>query len=277
MDKISSLIGRHTFNARVFFNGDFCDTNEFVEDDKSGHLHLVRKGPVIFSHREAPAIRIDEPTMVYYPRGTGHRLQVPEGESATLLCATISFQDGSQNLLARVLPECLRLPLAERTMLGATLELLFAEASAAAAGRDVILDRLCDVLMVQMIRYQFESGAMPTGLLAGLADKQLSLALVAMHERPQEPWDLHSLGGVACMSRTRFAEHFRAIVGTAPGEYLTQCRIRLARHLLLQGMPVKAVSAKTGYASAAAFTRAFTKYAGMSPRQWGRAPGGAGD
>ena len=268
MDKISSLVGRYSFRARVFFNGVFCDANAFAEDKSAGQLHLVRKGPVIFRHEGAAPLRVDAPAMVFYPRGTAHTLEIPDGASATLLCAHISFEDGGANPLARALPACLHLPLADMPALAHTLELLFAEAAAKAQGRDVILDRLCDVLMIQVLRHEFETGTVSVGLLAGLADRQLAPALGAIHARPHEPWQLESLAREACMSRARFTEHFRNVVGIPPGEYLTRWRIGVAQDLLRKGMAVKVVSSQAGYTSAPAFTRAFTALVGASPRQW---------
>ncbi|MFC4930764.1 AraC family transcriptional regulator [Massilia sp. GCM10023247] len=268
MDKISSLVGRYSFRARVFFNGVFCDANAFAQDTEAGQLHLVRSGPVIFRQEGLPPLRVDTPAMVFYPHGSAHALEVPDGASAKLLCAHICFEDGGANPLARALPACLHLPFSSVRALEHTIELLFAEASCANQGREVILDRLCDVLMIQVLRHQFEHGSLSVGLLAGLADRQLAPALAAIHERPHEPWQLETLAREACMSRARFTEHFRNVVGMPPGEYLTRWRIGLAQDLLRKGMPVKVVSGQAGYTSAPAFTRAFTGLVGVSPRQW---------
>ena len=271
VDKLSTLISRYGFDARVFFNGQFCDANQFHEDGRAGHLHLVREGPVVFTHDHAAPVRIDDPTMVFYPRGMRHRLEVPHGASATLLCANVSFARGYGNPLARALPDFIRVPLAGAGSLQPTLELLFAEAAGAAPGRDAILDRVCDILVIRLLREQLEQGAVDAGLLAALADPHLAPVLDAMHDRPQEPWQLESLSSLARMSRARFTEHFRTVVGVPPVEYLSRWRIGLACRLLRQGMSVKAVSAAVGYTSAPAFTRAFTEHMGMSPRSWLRA------
>ena len=268
MDKLSSLVGRHTFNARIFFNGGFCDANQFHENGVSGHLHLVRQGPVEFVHDDGSVLRADVPSLVFYPRGMRHRLQVPAGYTASLLCADIVFEDGVANPLAKVLPDCLHTPLSEIAGLNATLDLLFGEAAGSAPGRELILDRMCDVLLIQVIRREFETGNLSPGLLAGLADRQLALALAAIHERPDEAWTLQSLAATACMSRAAFAEHFRKLVGVPPGEYLTRWRLSLGGRLLRQGLPVKLVSSQTGYTSPSTFTRAFTAQMGASPRDW---------
>jgi AraC-like DNA-binding protein len=268
MDKLSTILGRHAFNAKIFFNGDFCDANRFADTGRAGHLHLVRTGVVEFVHDDGVIVRADVPSLVFYPRGMAHWLQVPAGHTASLLCAEIVFEDGLTNPLARVLPDCLHLPLAEIPGLGTTLELLFAEAAHPRQGRELILDRLCDVLLIQVIRREFDTGKLSSDLLAGLTDRHLSLALAAMHERAHEAWTLQSLATVACMSRAAFTEHFREVMGLPPGEYLTRWRINLAGKLLRQGMPVKQVSARTGYTSTTAFTRAFAALMGASPRAW---------
>ena len=268
MDHLSSLVGRHTFNARIFFNGSFCDANEFRPNGVSGHLHLVRQGPVEFVHDDGSVVRADLPALVFYPRGSKHRLQVPPGHTASLLCADIVFEDGMANPLTRVLPDWLHLPLSGIAGLDATLDLLFGEAAGAAPGRELILDRMCDVLLIQVIRREFETGKLSPGLLAGLTDRHLSPVLAAIHDRPREPWVLQSLAGVACMSRAAFAEHFREVIGMPPGEYLTRWRLTLGGRLLRQGLPVKLVSSRTGYSSPSTFTRAFTARMGTSPRDW---------
>jgi AraC-like DNA-binding protein len=270
MDKLSTLLGRYTFNARVFFNGDFCETNEFTEDREAGHLHLVREGPIVFIHEDGAVLRVDEPSMVFYPRGMKHGLEVPAGATARLLCARVAFDRGSANPLAGMLPDCIQIPLGDMTPMRHTLDLLFCEASQSEQGREVILDRLCDVLMTQVIRHQLDTGYLGGGVLAGLADPQLAPVLAAIHARAHEPWQLQSLAGLACMSRAGFSEHFRTLVGVPPIEYLTRWRIGLACKLLRQGLPVKAVSAQAGYTSAAAFTRAFTEHLGVSPSLWVR-------
>lgn len=268
MDTLSALLGRHAFNARIFFNGSFCDTNQFVPNGKSGHLHLVRSGPVEFVHDDDSVVRADQPALVFYPRGTSHRLQVPDGHTASLLCADVVFEAGPANPLVQVLPACLHLPLSEIAALGTSTRLLFDEALGELPGRDLLLDRLCDVLLIQVIRREFQTGRLPLELLSGLADCHLSLALAAIHDRPEEPWTLQMLASVANMSRAAFSEHFRTLMGVPPGEYLTRWRIALGCRLLRQGLPLKLVSTRTGYTSASTFARAFSAQVGASPREW---------
>lgn len=268
MDRLSQLLQRHPLHARVFFNGDFCDANRFHEDGVSGHLHLVRTGRAEFVHDDGSVLRVEEPALVFYPRGRNHLLRIPDGAGATLLCARIAFGDGAGNPLLRVLPDCMHLPLAAAAGIEETLAFLFREAGQDTPGRDLVLDRLCDILLVQLIRGEFDSGRLSPGLLAGLGDRYLAAALAAIHDRPDEAWTLPALAAEACMSRAAFAAHFSAVLGMPPGEYLGRWRMALAVRLLRQGVPVKLVSMRTGFTSPSTFTRAFTARMGASPRAW---------
>ena len=103
-------------------------------------------------------------------------------------------------------------------------------------------------------------------MLAGLADPRLAKALTAIHDAPKKSWTLDDLAGIAGMSRTRFAEHFRARIGQTPIDYLTVWRMTVARQLLARGKPVKSVALQVGYQSAAAFSRVFSRVTGQAPR-----------
>jgi transcriptional regulator GlxA family with amidase domain len=111
------------------------------------------------------------------------------------------------------------------------------------------------------------SGLLEGGVLAGLADPRLARALTAMHEAPGKPWSLEDLADAAGMSRTRFAERFRAVIGRTPIDYLTLWRMTVARQRLAKGKPVKSVAVEVGYDSAAAFSRVFSRIVGHPPRE----------
>lgn len=264
---LSALTGRFRFNGQAA-----ADTAAGPRPDGeaalAGQLYLVRQGPAVFADEHGLPLRVDGTALVFYPRGLRHRVQALPGAGASVACATIAFQNGDADPLAWTLPDRICIALDRTAPLRHTLELLFAEAAQPARGRDTVLDRVCDVLMVQILRHAFDQAWLDGGVLAGLADRQLGPVLSAMHARPASPWQLQSLAAIACMSRTGFIEHFRNVVGVSPLEYLTRWRMDLACRLLREGVPVKVVSGQAGYRSQPAFTRAFTEHVGVSPRHW---------
>lgn len=135
----------------------------------------------------------------------------------------------------------------------------------------LLADRLFEVLLLQMLRWLLDQPAhsgIQSGVLAGLAHPKLARVLTAVHKQPGADWSLERMAQAAGMSRSGFAAEFKAAVGTPPGDYLLRWRVSIAQAQLRSGTAVKSVSDALGYASPAAFSRAFTQVVGASPRAW---------
>lgn len=264
MDPFAALFAHAAPSARTFFTGTLCKTEQFSD---VGHLHLLKGGALTVMQAGKADLELREPTLLFCPRGQAHRIAGDPERGADLVCATVELGGAEVNPIAQGLPECVLLPLAAHPALEPVCNLLIGEAFAEGGGRKTALDRLFDYLLILIIRHVVESGAVSTGVLAGLADPHLAKALTAMHEAPNKPWKLEDLADIAGMSRTRFAEHFRKLVGRTPIEYLTVWRMTIARQLLGKGKPVKSVAVLVGYDSAAAFSRVFRRVTGQPPRE----------
>lgn len=137
-------------------------------------------------------------------------------------------------------------------------------------GREVVLARLLEVLLIEALRSSSGPAAAP-GLLRGLADDHLAAALRGMHDRPTHGWTVAELAREAALSRSTFFERFRREVGGAPMEYLLGWRMALAKTLLLrERVGVAKVAVQVGYSSASTFTVAFTRHVGVPPIQYAR-------
>ena len=76
------------------------------------------------------------------------------------------------------------------------------------------------------------------------------------------------------MSRTVFATRFNALVNDPPLAYLTDWRMQLARHLLLESyLPIIDVAERTGYKSEASFGRVFKRHFNAPPAGFQHAGG----
>ncbi len=266
-DSLSALFARFGPGARVFHTGDFCRASTFAEDDGAGHLHMVKNGTLVVTENGEEIARVEGPGLVFYPRGTAHRL-APVGPAATVLCAMVDLGGGGEGPLARTFPERLVLSGEDAIPLDPLFDLLFTEAFDRRFGRQAALDGLVLFFMVRLIRHLIETARIETGLLAALADARLARVVGALHERPERAWTLEAMADVAGMSRARFADRFKRNVGVTAAEYLTDLRLGMARALLGKGRTVKAASAAVGYADPAAFSRAFRKRTGANPRAW---------
>jgi AraC-like DNA-binding protein len=267
-DRLQALLSHFAVSARTFQAGALCGINSLEGDGPYGQLHLVRRGEVEVRHGRAKAVYITEPSLLLYPRPMAHRFITDAERGADFVCANLSFEGGSANPIAAALPPFVCLPLKRLQGSEAVLELLFSEALATNCGRQAMLDRLFEVVLIQVLRQLMESKQTQVGMLAGLAHPKLRLAIIKMHEEPQKEWSLEELASVCGMSRSAFANGFRDAVGVTPGGYLQKWRVGLAQRALLQGKSLKLIAQDVGYGSEAALSRAFKAQSGLSPRAW---------
>ena len=267
-DRLSAWLQRFDLHARVFHSGARCGVAAFDAAAGVGHLHLVRRGPLGVTDTLGRHSVVSEPSVLFFPRAGAHRLNGGQREGADVVCASIDFGAGDENPLLRGLPALLSVPLAQLPGLDLAQQLLFSEAQAHRCGHGAVVDRLTEVLVIQLLRHAMAHQLVDGGVMAGLADTRLAKAISALHAEPARAWNLDALAGLAGMSRARFAAHFTRTVGVPPGDYLTGWRLGLARSLLRKGLPVKQVAAEVGYASPGAFGRVFLQRIGATPTQW---------
>ncbi len=267
VDRLATLLERFAVNASVFHAGALCGINSLPGEDEAGQLHLVRRGPVQVSHGQQ-TVQVDVPSLLLYPRPMPHRFSTDPQHGADMACANLHFEGGRLNPISAALPDFICMPLTDLQGGSAALDLLFEEAFEQRCGRTVMVNRLFEVVMIQVLRQLMEAGQMRGGLFAGLGHPRLRLALVAVHEAPAQAWTLEDLAETAGMSRSVFAASFREAMGITPGQYLQGWRVSLAQQALRQGRPLKRIADDVGYGSEAALSRAFKAHTGQSPRQW---------
>lgn len=265
-DRLSALIQRFRIEAKVLPVGATGLPNE-PGSCLAPNLFIIGRGRLSFSHERLPDLGGETPMLLFFPRGTPPDFKIQsEGEEAEFVCASVDT-GGDANPISLALPDVVTVPLNEAEPLQAVTDILLDEALSPRCGGRAVIDRLCEIVVIRLLRHLIESGKTKVGLVAGLAHPNLSLAIVAIHDNPEKAWRLEDLADVAAMSRTHFANTFRDVVGVTPGEYLSNWRLTLARIEIGKGTAVKAIAGKVGFSSAAALSRAFTRRFGVSPRR----------
>ncbi len=266
-DKLVSILGYFSLKARVFQAGPLCHTASFDDGDGLGFIHVLKKGHLQVESTGQATTRLEEPCLFFFLNPTSHLLK-PLDDQTEMVCASFDFGTGLKNPLALAMPGMQLLKLAQLPSLDSSLQLLFTEAMKKHSGQQALLDRLIEVVLIQLLRELIDQNHLKIGLLAGLADPRLSKAITVIHDQPAEAWTLYNLAEVAGMSRARFATHFRETVGMTPGHYLSEWRIGIAQALLKNGKPIPFIADAVGYANASALSRAFSAQVGASPAKW---------
>ncbi|MFO1369054.1 MAG: AraC family transcriptional regulator [Marinagarivorans sp.] len=269
MLKLSEVLNRFNLSAQVFYAGDVCGTLAFEQASPlEGHMHLIKQGRLTLRTGDTSAYLIEQPSLVFMARSQPHQLRAQVEAGTQVVCASILYGVGNNNPLANAFPPVLVLPLAEDPRLAFVCTWLFDEAFAELEGRQLAINRLGELLVLQMLRHLVERASLHTGMLAGLAHPQLHKALLAIHGDPARAWSLVELANLAGMSRSKFAELFKAVLGQPPGDYLIEWRLGVAQSLLRQLKPVGLVAHEVGYENASVLARVFRKKIGLTPLEW---------
>ncbi|MEJ1162735.1 AraC family transcriptional regulator [Variovorax sp. CCNWLW186] len=185
-----------------------------------------------------------------------------------MLGGYFAFESPDASLMASLLPALLHVRDIGR--LSVLLQLVREESLQQKPGRDLVLERLVELLLIEALRSTPGERA-PPGLLRGLADPRLSTALRHLHGDPAQSWTVADLARKAALSRSAFFERFSRAVGLPPMEYLLAWRMALAKDLLARSdVGIAEVAERVGYGSASTFSTAFSRHVGRPPGRFAR-------
>ena len=248
-----------------------------VREDSGERLHLVA-GDVVVSDGALPYIMGSSPDVAPLPSGelstdprTGVR-RIGSGEEVMCVSGHVDLSRDRGGLLRAALPGLLhvRADAPEAAILHRLIENLLDEMTVRRPGAAAAMDHIAQLVFLHVLRLSLaDTATLPPGWLRGLADERVAPALRSMHADPSRSWRLEELAREASLSRTAFAVRFRETVGVPPLTYLLTWRMSLAaRALRRDGTPVAVLAREAGYGSESAFSNAFKRAMGASPRNY---------
>jgi len=259
-------------------------------DHPGGALHIIQNGSVeldIFG--EGAQRRFQRGDVVLLPFGKGHTIRsgpaplpcpspspdgIGEDQGARWLSGTFAFDDPRAARLLACLPSVIELRgIGGQSLvwLDVSCQMLAHEINSPSQGSLVMISRILDLLFIQILRAWATRSDTTPGWLTGAIDPVIGKAITAIHADPQRRWTVERLARESSLSRSAFAERFTQLVGQPPATYLTEIRLALATDLLLgTSEPIRAIAARVGYESDAAFSRVFQRRHGLPPSGWRR-------
>jgi AraC-like DNA-binding protein len=195
----------------------------------------------------------------------GSRGRAPD---VRMLGGYFAFDSPDAALLVTLLPALVHIRGLER--LSVLVQLISEESREQRSGRELVLARLVEVLLIESLRATPGDTAQP-GLLRGLADPKIAVAIRQMHNAPSRAWTIVELARKAGLSRSAFFDRFIGAVGMPPMEYLLAWRMALAKGLLRRPeLGLEEIAERVGYGSASAFSTAFSRHVGQAPSRYAR-------
>jgi AraC-like DNA-binding protein len=235
---------------------------------KSGDCFVLPRGQPfrLATRMDAQPVQAEE---VFGGASNGGVVKWNGGGDVFIVSSRFSVSGRHVGMLLKLLPYIVHIRNEDdRAALRWLVERMMRELQAPQPGTVLIQQHLAHMILLQALRRCLGQGG--GGLLSALADKDISATIVAMHEHPAQSWTVQDLAKLAGMSRSSFAQRFKGTVGTSPIDYLTRWRMLLAGDRLTNtDEPISAIAFSLGYESESAFSTAFKRVMGRSPRRYG--------
>jgi len=279
VSKVISGAGRWAVRYSDFGQPSFCtvldgscrlsvDGQEPLTLEEGDFLLLPKTPGFTMSGFEPASAKLIDPTVSPSP---AHEVRhgTPEGDpDVRLLGGSFVFDTSDGGLLVSLLPTLVHVRGVER--LSTLVRLVRDEAISERPGRDLVLGRLVEVMLIEALR-TIQGETAPAGLLRGLGDGRLAIAIREMHADPARTWTVEELAKKAALSRSVFFDRFTGAVGVPPMEYLLGWRMAIAKDLLRQkDISLAEVAERVGYSSASTFSTAFSRFVGRPPSRFAR-------
>lgn len=233
----------------------------------SGHAHTIR------DTLSSPLTRAVQ--LVYSPQDAFQVFRLGgEQPPLVMLCGAFHFEHPADYPFLQSLPKVIHIRREQGRMVQGFAEMVHMivhESVASLAGREVVLRRLSELLLIQVIRAWIEQQAeASSGWVAALRDQPISAALGLIHQSPERGWKVEELARAVGLSRSAFSARFTQLVGEPPMTYVTRWRMRRAKRLLKNDVKIETIAKLLGYESEVAFRQAFKREIGIPPARYRR-------
>jgi AraC family transcriptional regulator, activator of mtrCDE len=272
-DLVTDLLHGLRLHARVFHRGQHCGAWVIpIEGKDSAIFHLVTHGSLSVETRHcSEAIDVEAGDLVLFRQGRPHTLRGLDPSGTGLVCGRFEFHEGTVNPLLESLPDVLVVPARshpEEQWLRSLVRLIVWESTHTSAASEAVMGRLAEALFIHALRSHLRENPASTGLLGAFGDPALRPVLEEMRRDPTRPWSVSAMAAVSRLSRSAFIGRFTRVLGVAPATYLKRLRLERGHRLLAESRnKVLDIALACGYASEAAFSKAFKREYGVPPSQ----------
>ena len=294
-DVLGDVLETLRFRGSIFFRSQLAAPwGMQLDAAPAPRFHIALNGDcVLGAGGEQTLVRLKHMDIVLLPKGNMHwiadqpdRELVPseragaacelgnplfqQGEITNkLICGIVHYEKAMLHPILDALPEVMHFSdIAPDDPLWTTVLLIDAEVENTSVPRTALVDRLTEVLFLQLLYRYVDRNPHLSGFLSALSDRRIYRMLELIHRAPEQPWTLESLGEKTGMSRATVARQFLKTVGMPPLAYIANWRMMKAHHLTKHtGLSFDEIAERVGFSSARSLSKAFQRMYGMTPAQ----------
>ena len=295
MDVLSDILTTMHLRGSVYFSTCFCSPwgLDIAKTDKAS-FHIIEQGECWLQMESLPEPKkLVAGDILVLPHGTKHQISdrpessclngqdtvkriisgdnpfVGSQDNFNILCGYFEFAHDQQLPFIDSLPEVIHLTQEHRNKLcrlDTVMTLIVNEASMEQPGKSAIVDRVTEVLFIQVVRAYIQLQNHGDNYLTALNDKQIASSLALIHQKPEQDWTIESLAAEVGMSRSVFANRFHQLVGETPMKYLLAQRMNIAKRLISTTKDsLFNIAEQVGYHSDSSFKKAFKRFFNETP------------
>lgn len=293
-DVLGDILETLRFSGSIFFRSELAAPwGMSLDQEAFPRFHISLSGECFVGSENEGAVKIRQSEIIMLPGGDSHwiadrpgRMLVPSvraGEACELgnplfqkgeitnrlMCGLVQFETASSHPFLDSLPGILHFPgMQPANPIWMTVTLIDAEMQRVQGAGSLIIDRLTEVLFLQLLKCHIDENEEPVGFLAALRDHRIHQALSLIHSDPGFNWSLASLGERIGMSRATLVRHFQQAIGMAPMKYILNWRVTKAFNLVkYTSMSLEQVADAVGFATARTMSRAFQRHYEFTPSE----------
>lgn len=285
-DSVNALLNQVAQGTEFHFQSGLCgDWTIMSEEPEKAALHLVTEGDcwLGFPSDQSAVIQLNAGDVIFVNQGISHFLSrssiptpikkedianfcQPEHEQSGIVCYDINSPSTTTDTVFRLLPPWVILSHQNQAeFMQSLITMVREETKHSKPGYHAVVQRLSDVLAIQLLRAVISSHTELTGPLAALQDRQLRSLVLAIIDEPGGDWNVDTMAQYVFLSPSAFADRCHKQTGMAPKKLVDQLRLQRARMLLKSTqLPLELIAEQLGYQSATAFSRFFKRYEGVS-------------
>jgi AraC-like DNA-binding protein len=293
-DVLGDVLETLRFRGSIFFRSDLAAPWGMSLDEANiPRFHIAMSGSCYVGSESVAPINVKHMDIVMLPSGRSHwiadkpgRKLIPSqqaGEACelgnplfqngeitqSLMCGLVNYDQASSHPILDSLPQVLHFPkLTSQDPIWMTVMLIESEMQRTRSKGSSIVDRLTEVLFLQLLNRYVHENQQLSGFFAALRDKRIHSALTLIHQEPEFNWSIAALGERVGMSRATLVRHFQSSIGLAPMAYILNWRMMKAYSLIkYSNANLEQVAEQVGFASARTLSKAFQRQYSCTPSE----------
>ena len=295
MDLLSELLDQAGWKNNILIEAAFFKPWGYrFPCERSGGFHVIIQGGCYLRYGKKTT-RLEKGDLVFIIKGFHHDLvSTPQGKAlsvksllekpahskpagdiqepvTSLVSINYEVSEGPEHPFFLELPDLILVRAGEVPIahpIHTTVEMLAREINSG-YGSDLIIQRLTDILLYHAIRKWLRSSTSEkTGWANAFRDETILHTLELIHRDILTNWTIESLARSVGVSRASLAARFKKTLGCTIIDYISRQRLEKGRFLTEKSnISLEEVSRQVGYSSAFAFSKAFKRVYGHSPRK----------